>query len=251
MKFSSSVAMAALLVAFSGSSVFATDVVPTQSATPCATVIKVVHHHKKHKKVSPVVAQSAPVVSTQPQLQPTDVQTVPVRYFDGFNVGVDITVTSLNDLHSGFSSVKTIASDLQYAGTIGYGIQTDSDNYFGGDVELGSTQGIDRHNGVKDTSDYTVGVDAKVGHVFDQTTLVYSRVGYALKDLKETNTSTHSNGSGTFNGVRAGVGLDHMVSENVSLRTEVLYTDYETKKIGTATVDPSDLALRVGASYHF
>ena len=53
-------------------------------------------------------------------------------------------------------------------------------------------------------------------------------------------------------GARIGAGAEFRATENISVRSEVLYTAYEDANLGTGSdLDISDITFRVGGVYRF
>ncbi|MDA5193824.1 outer membrane protein [Govanella unica] len=89
------------------------------------------------------------------------------------------------------------------------------------------------------------GITARVGALVGDNTLAYVHGGWVntrfkSKDFLEVN-SQH------LNGWKLGVGLETLVAQNVSLRAEYAYSDYEKKN----DFEPKNSSFQVGVAYHF
>ena len=171
--------------------------------------------------------------------------------FTGWNAGVDFGVLTFDNVNSSYASTRSLFTDLGYSVNVGYGYKFANNLYLGSSIEVGSTTGVTCYNAYKDIQNFTTAADVRAGYVFSGTTLAYGRLGYAETDIQEKNVVTSTNDYALFAGLRTGLGVEHFVGPNFAVRTEALYTDYETRNVGGHVVDPSNLALRVGTSYYF
>lgn len=105
---------------------------------------------------------------------------------------------------------------------------------------------------------------AKLGYAFNaQRTMVYVTAGYAAADIKRTFTSIPSakslSDSGWQDSLATGLGVEHLINNNFSVRADYLVADY-----GDTTIDASSLyfdsiekqsydeqSFRIGVAYNF
>lgn len=89
------------------------------------------------------------------------------------------------------------------------------------------------------------GITARAGALVGEGTLAYVHGGWVNTRFK-TKDALGSD-SEHLNGWKVGVGLETLVSQNVSLRAEYAYSDYENKN----GFEPKNSSFQVGAAYHF
>jgi outer membrane immunogenic protein len=93
------------------------------------------------------------------------------------------------------------------------------------------------------------------GVSINDTTLGYLRLGYNWANLKLKETVTGSNGvskSNTSNGFNLGLGIETLIVDNWSVRTEYSHTYYNSFNTSYGTsVNPSDNQFMLGVLYHF
>lgn len=144
----------------------------------------------------------------------------------------------------------------------GYGLELNS-FYVGveGDGELSYTDwNIDRDpNGrVYDIQkDWTIGGAVRAGYIFNGSTLVYGRVGAVLSEFSTHYAEGTNNISqdDTLGGIRFGGGLEVAATENVFVRMDYTYTDYEDFDVNYVTAvdsfENTETLMRVGVGYRF
>lgn len=163
----------------------------------------------------------------------------------GFYVGI----------HAGWGWGDAAGGDVGgYAigGQIGYNYQLVSGMVFGVETDI-TISGIDgpAAGGVF-TADYIGTLRGRIGYAFDRV-MLYATGGFAYAggDLRVgafANDRTHY-------GYALGFGLEGMITPNVSVRLEYLYTDFGSRTyqtiFGPAGVDFSSSLLRAGVNYRF
>lgn len=110
---------------------------------------------------------------------------------------------------------------------------------FGGELDYDSTQ-IDFGGG--DEVESIIRLKGKAGYDLGQT-LVYGTLGVAIAEATIGGTSYDD--TGWF----IGVGVDQLVTDNISIGAEVLYHDFN--EFDTSGSDLSGTTLALRASYHF
>ncbi len=163
----------------------------------------------------------------------------------GFYVGV----------HAGWGWGDSTGGDLSGAAggfQMGYNYQLVSGLTFGVETDLTIT-GIDGPAaGGAFTADYIGTLRGRLGYAFDRV-LVYATGGFAYAggDLQVgalSNDQTHY-------GYALGLGIEGMITTNMSVRLEYLYTDFGSRTyqtvLGPAGVGFSSSLLRAGVNYRF
>lgn len=175
------------------------------------------------------------------------VQTAQTANFSGASVGVDVTALSLENTATS-TDTKYFGDDLAGYGRIGYGYQNTQGWFLGGELSDGTRTGVTRNIGAKDSTGNEFAADVRAGKVISNN-LLYGKVGYALTDVTEENSVDGAKNSATFNGLRLGGGVERFLSDKVTGRVEVIYTDYSARTLDNNQVDPSNVAAKVGFSY--
>lgn len=174
-------------------------------------------------------------------------QAVAPKDFGGLYAGVDLNALSFENTANGGTQTKLFTNDFGYSGHVGYGVQDATGFYYGAEVSDGTREGVNRSNGVKDKFGNEFAVDVRAGQVVHDN-LVYGKIGFANASVTEY---APNSGTGNFDGLRLGGGVERHVAENITARAEVIYTDYQVESINGNTVDPSDVVAKVGLSYQF
>jgi outer membrane immunogenic protein len=159
----------------------------------------------------------------------------------GFNQAYDYKSEGwLGGAHVGYNFqrgnlVYGIEADLEKSGQRGSGVGS-----------LGSTQYTD--------VDWQGSVRARLGLAYDRT-LFYGTAGWAFGDVKiDRGAASYSD---VRNGWTAGVGIEHMLTNNLSARVEYRYTDFGVGKFGDTSLNALDRssvdqhAVRAGLSLKF
>lgn len=143
---------------------------------------------------------------------------------------------------------------------------TNNGKSFNSDGSIFSTFG----SSVRNDSDFTIA--GRLGIAFDRT-LIYGKGGWAWGDHKfnsfssccnaTPNTFT-SSASGTLDGFLAGVGIEHLITRNLSIKFEYDYIGFGAKElvvtscspslclpVGTTSVSSTKQLFKVGANYLF
>lgn len=139
---------------------------------------------------------------------------------------------------------STFGSTSGYAvgAQVGYNYQLVSGMVFGVETDISLT-GID--NGAF-SNDYVGTVRGRLGYAFDRI-LLYATAGFAYAGGEVGNVDR------THYGYALGLGMEGMITPNVSVRLEYLFTDYGTRSYtpvaGSVGFDTS--ILRAGVNYRF
>lgn len=95
----------------------------------------------------------------------------------------------------------------------------------------------------------TYGISARVGTLISDNALVYVLGGWVNTRFKADAAGLlSSDESERLNGWRAGVGIEAKVSENVSVRAEYSYADYE---VSGDVVEPKNSSFQFGIGWYF
>jgi outer membrane immunogenic protein len=134
-------------------------------------------------------------------------------------------------------------------GNLVYGLEADLEKSDSTGTGVG-TRGFQHDTSI----DWQGSVRGRLGLAYDRT-LFYGTAGWAFGDVKiDKGFASYSD---TRNGWTAGVGLEHMLTNNISAKIEYRYTDFGAGKFGDATlnsIDKSDVnqhAVRAGLNFKF
>jgi outer membrane immunogenic protein len=175
--------------------------------------------------------------------------------FDGFYVGGDIggavSGTDAGDAtktinSSGFATTPGKYYGNGVTGSLfgGYGLTYNS-FYFGAEAN-GSLSNLKTSIGDADLSrKYGFGIAGRAGYLVAPNTLGYGVVGWE-RGRFELNTAS-SNDKAWLDGLRLGAGVEHKLTQNISLRGEFDYISWQ-KKDG---VSADEFALKAGVAYRF
>ena len=139
-------------------------------------------------------------------------------------------------------------------GYAGYDYQFDgSPVVVGVDTDLNYNTGSDRNGRVRNQLKWSGATRGKIGYAMDRV-MVYGAGGVAYGDVK-TKIGANSD-SKTAVGWTAGGGVEALVADNVSVRTEYRYTDYGTDKfknggVGTTKSNLTENRVTAGVAYKF
>ncbi len=97
------------------------------------------------------------------------------------------------------------------------------------------------------------------GYLVQDDTLLYGRLGFVKTkfDATATDGTNSFSGSETLNGFRLGLGAEKIVKDNISLRLDGSYTNYEDYSVSDATtqekatLDAGEILFRIGTSFRF
>lgn len=148
-----------------------------------------------------------------------------------------------NDSNNGS---KDSITGFDFGGFVGYEVRDDR-MYYSGEFELYETSKEDdvSNNGFEKQLGYAL--NARVGYFLSDGTLVYGLAGVELADFE-----VQGAGGEEVLGLRLGAGAEFRATENISVRSEMIYTTYEDANLGSGqTLDISDLTFRVGGVYRF
>ena len=199
--------------------------------------------------------------------------------FDGAYVGLQggytfVTPDADHQTVIGGDAIATSSTDKNadgFTGGIyaGFG-QTFDRFYVGAEVDAGysDAKGTATPNSARYSFEAkeSYGVSGRVGYLFSDTALVYGRVGWQRTDIDFTGnpgvptiggTPAVASFGGELDGVRYGIGSEVVVGQNLLLRAEYSYTDYEDFTVtyplgaGNSRVDAHENLVRAGIAYRF
>jgi outer membrane immunogenic protein len=160
---------------------------------------------------------------------------------------------------AGFNQAYDYKSEGWLGGAhVGYNLQSGNLVYgLEADLEKSGQKGngIGSLGGFQSTDiDWQGSLRGRLGLAFDRT-LFYGTAGWAFGDVKIDRGAY--NYSDVRNGWTAGVGIEHMVTNNLSARIEYRYTDFGRADFGNAAINSTDRsnvdqhAVRAGLSLKF
>ncbi|MBP7335568.1 outer membrane beta-barrel protein [Niveispirillum sp.] len=171
--------------------------------------------------------------------------------FDGAYVGAFTGYTDNNaSATSGAARADIDRDGWLYGAYAGYG-QTFDKFYFGGEAEIG-TASLSGNSGTvaglptKLNTNESWGLSARAGYLLTDTTLLYARAGWQRTNYDVT-VGTGANRikvSDNLDGYRLGGGLEYAVTDNVLVRTEYNYVNYDNTNF-------RENQVRVGVAYRF
>ncbi len=191
--------------------------------------------------------------------------------FTGFYVGAgatrDTADFSTKASIPGYSASND-ASGTGFGGNLfaGYGYTFCNGFYLGSEV-FGSMTSLEHKtttsvSGFSNTAKIDVknsyGLSVLPGYMITNNTLAYARVGYVRSKLEISNSGFPSD-KFNLNGVQYGLGLQTALMNNLSLRGEYTYTNYQSESrsytnnagTGTARLNPSTDQFGVSLAYNF
>lgn len=156
--------------------------------------------------------------------------------YDSYNIGI-------ND------PVANVAADLGGDGIEGgifAGYNFQMQNFVGGveaqlslsDADANVTLGA---NTIELKARESYGLSARAGALLSDSALLYVHGGWVKTKFKDELDSSR------FDGWKVGLGLEYLVTENVSTRAEYSYIDYETRD----GVEPKNSVFQFGVAWHF
>lgn len=142
--------------------------------------------------------------------------------------------------------------DLPGAGTFYLGAEGEG-SFYTGDNTQGNALA---QNHV--SPDYSAGASLRIGYLVLPDALLFARIGWAHTGVDFDTTpvggsTTHDYRS--FDGIRAGGGVDYMVTDHLFTRIEYVYTDYGRAGVTSGPLntgfEPEEHQIRVGVGVHF
>ncbi len=188
-------------------------------------------------------------------------------FYTGFQVGVGALVSTATGPRDVGSTLNADFGDVGLSGGIFSGYSTQFSNFVLGaelDAEIGDTGWDHTRDPTGRTysidKQYSVGASLLAGLVVGNGTLVYGRAGVVGSDFryrfKRGNQDIDKHELVT--GYRIGVGMEVPVSEKLSIRTDVTYSDYGNTSLlvpgannGTEKYKSSESLFRLGAIVRF
>lgn len=220
-------------------------------------VIKVTNEGEMKILNAAPVAMAALMVVLQPQV-------ANAGSLDGAYVGVqagalfgatELTYTDGTDT----ATADGISTDGAVGGVFaGYGKVYDSNFYAGAQLDL-SLSSADTSASVNNSSgslevDNVITAGARLGYMFTPDTLFYGRIAYSRLEWSAS-TNNGLSASDEENGLSIGAGLEAGITDSLSLRTELLFTNYEDTTVTSGneslTIDPTSLSATIGLAYLF
>lgn len=208
---------------------------------------------------------SGPVVPYDPPVP--IVPAAPAAYnWTGFHLGLHVgTLLGSNNWAERSVPVSNTPGDWSgtpWGLTAGYDMQRGSlvygaaFDYTGGSLAATSTTGGGFACGggsCTTTIDNSFAIRGRIGHAFDRT-LVYATAGLASGNA--TGTTTVTNGSGRLTGWTAGLGIEHAVSDAMTVNLEYLYTDLGRLELPASCglncyTDVNYGTVRLGVNFRF
>ena len=210
---------------------------------------------------------------------PAPIAYVPPAFtWTGFYVGANAGGAVASDIKSrtsnafGTSSDSVGAGGFLVGGTVGYNYQFHPNWVVGveGDIGYADIQARSSSSSAFSASSAKSGLDGyfgtirgRVGYAVGQW-LFYGTGGWAFADGKSTVTNTSFGGTTTqsasldLSGYVVGGGVEYAVSQNLSVKAEYLYADFDKKRfltagapVTTTTVNQDTHLLKVGVNYRF
>lgn len=198
----------------------------------------------------------------------------PVMLKDGFYLGAQAGYEAYRVRQSfsgsGISFNPVVAPTGWVGGLfIGYGQYLSDLFYLGGEI-FGNVSGAETRNSIGiagiggvTTASNKVQVNGNYGLALlpgirlNNTSLGYLRLGWNWASIKTTNNAfvpgvgtAHSSNTHTANGFDFGLGIETLVYDNWSVRTEYTHTWFNSFSRGGANYSPSDNQFLLGAVYH-
>ncbi|MFV3127460.1 outer membrane protein [Niveispirillum sp. KHB5.9] len=171
--------------------------------------------------------------------------------FDGAYVGVFTGYSDTNaSAASGAATADIDADAWLYGAYAGYG-KTFDKLYLGAEAEVGSAS-LSGNSGTvagfatKLNANESWGLSVRAGYLATNDLLVYGRAGWQRTNYDVTvgTGATRFKASDDLDGYRLGGGLEYAVTDNVLVRTEYNYVNYDNTNF-------RENQLRVGVAYRF
>ena len=151
------------------------------------------------------------------------------------------------DLENEQANTKNSITGFDFAGFVGYEVR-DGSLYYSGEFEIVESLKEDDVTGSSLEKQTSYALNARVGTFLTDGTLVYALAGVEMADFE---TSAAGQGGEEVLGLRIGAGAEFRALEDISVRSEVIYTTYEDSNIAGTDTDISDFTVRVGGVYRF
>ena len=162
--------------------------------------------------------------------------------FQGFYGGVELGTGSL-DANFGLPLQTGTSGGL----FVGYNHALNSDVVIGGELSYGFDADHQIAPGVDFTIEGPTELRARLGYVTGNT-MIYAALGYTWADYTQTGVPF----SDSFEGMSYGLGLETLLTENISLRLDYTRTSYEPGGTIYPTIFDFDSdVVSLGIAYHF
>ncbi len=182
--------------------------------------------------------------------------------YTGFYGGVDLGASSLsNTVKYGALTIDQGTTGLAYDGHVGYGVQGFQNPWYtGAELSGGSQTGtmnlaFGSDATISEKQNWNLALDARVGRVVDQNTLIYGKLGWGHAEFNQSWSGSAYAAPGSvdkaFNGVRFGGGLESRITDGFTGRIEGVYTSYGSQTFDGTTYSPSSVSVVAGLNYHF
>lgn len=121
--------------------------------------------------------------------------------------------------------------------------------------DKGTISGIDYKIEQNETQELAI----RPGYLIQPETLIYGRLGWVRTNFESsaTDRTTSFSADDNFNGIRLGVGAEHALKDNFSIRLEASYTNYKDDSYTNSTTqekvsyDLDEKLIRIGIAYRF
>lgn len=197
------------------------------------------------------------------------------RLKDGFYLGAQVgydsyraRVNTTTTLGADVVSINPPINAVGFVGGLlaGYGQYVNEMFYLGGEVFVNDSGAESSTNvtvnGLTATSKVTAnlgyGVSLLPGYKLNDESLLYIRLGYNWSQMKiqgSSPTGGSASRTNTVGGFNYGLGLESLIYQNWSVRTEYTHTNYSSFSASTAniatTVSPADNQFMLALIYHF
>lgn len=195
-------------------------------------------------------AADLPSRRVAPAYAPVAMATSWTGLYVGVNASYNFLGRDVIPRPDGFAVGARIGYDYQFNNNIVLGAFVDGDYAFGRKTsELGTAL---FRNSVRNSHEYTISVNARLGYAFGQT-LLYVTGGYSYAQLKFRNITgplpagpfTTVSGTANANGWNLGAGIEHKFTQNLSGFVEYRY--HQVRDGGTASINQ----VKAGVNYRF
>lgn len=153
------------------------------------------------------------------------------------------------------------SSGLSYGAFAGYNFNINGNGILGAEAAIsGATNSLkDDAESIELKSGRTIELVGRAGALISQKTLIVGRAGWSNARFTVPVSDVSSLGA-TLNGFTVGAGVEHLVADNVSIRLDYAYSQYERIRSGyavapgvieTFSIRPTRNAVKAGVSFHF